>query len=41
MPRRDREQVARALKPIYTAKDADQAQAELEAFDEKGENGSR
>ncbi len=35
VPRRDREQVARALKPIYTAKDADQAQAELEAFDEK------
>ena len=35
MPRREREQVARDLKPIYTAKDADQAQAELEAFDEK------
>ena len=35
VPRRDREQVARNLKPIYTAKDADQAQAELEAFDEK------
>ena len=35
VPRRDREQVARDLKPIYTAKDADQAQAELEAFDEK------
>jgi putative transposase len=35
VPRRDREQVARDLKPIYTAKDADQAQAELETFDEK------
>jgi putative transposase len=35
VPRREREQVARALKPIYTAVDADQAQAELEAFDEK------
>ncbi len=35
VPRRDREQVARDLKPIYTAKDADQAQVELEAFDEK------
>jgi putative transposase len=35
VPRREREQVARELKPIYTAKDADQAQAELEAFDEK------
>ena len=35
VPRREREQVARDLKPIYTAKDADQAQAELEAFDEK------
>jgi putative transposase len=34
VPRREREQVARDLKPIYTAKDADQAQAELEAFDE-------
>jgi len=33
--RRDREQVARDLKPIYTAKDADQAHAELETFDEK------
>lgn len=33
--RREREQVARDLKPIYTAKDADQAQAELETFDEK------
>src|ERR1700693_2111939 len=32
VPRREREQVARDLKPIYTAKDADQAQAELEAF---------
>jgi putative transposase len=35
VPRRERERVARDLKPIYTAKDADQAQAELEAFDEK------
>ena len=35
MPRREREQVARDLKPIYTATDADQAHAELEAFDEK------
>jgi putative transposase len=34
VPRREREQVARDLRPIYTAKDADQAQAELEAFDE-------
>jgi putative transposase len=35
VPRKEREQVARDLKPIYTAKGADQAQAELEAFDEK------
>ena len=35
VPRRERKQVAGDLKPIYTAKDADQAQAELEAFDEK------
>ena len=35
VPRREREQVARGLKPIYTAIDSDQAQAELEAFDEK------
>jgi putative transposase len=35
VPRREREQVARDLKPIYTAKDAEQAQAELEALDEK------
>ena len=35
VPRREREQVARDLKPIYTAVDADVAQAELEAFDEK------
>ena len=34
VPRREREQVARDLKPIYTAIDADAAQAELEAFDE-------
>src|SRR6187200_1109939 len=35
VPRRQREQVARDLKPIYTALDADAAQLELEAFDEK------
>jgi len=35
VPRREREQVARDLKPIYTAADADAAQSELEAFDEK------
>jgi putative transposase len=35
VPRREREQVARDLKPIYTAINADHAQAELEAFDEK------
>ena len=35
VPRREREQVARDLKPIYTAVDADQAHAELETFDEK------
>jgi putative transposase len=35
VPRREREQVARDLKPIYAAVDADQAQSELEAFDEK------
>ena len=35
VPRREREQVARDLKPIYTAIDADHAQAELERFDEK------
>jgi putative transposase len=35
VPRREREQVARDLKPIYTALDADAAQAELERFDEK------
>ena len=35
VPRREREQVARDLKPIYTAKDTDQAHAELETFDEK------
>src|SRR3954464_13767181 len=34
VPRREREQVARDLKPIYTAVDADAAQAALEAFDE-------
>jgi putative transposase len=35
VPRREREQVARDLKPIYTALDADAAQTELERFDEK------
>jgi putative transposase len=35
VPRREREKVARDLRPIYTALDADQAQAELERFDEK------
>jgi putative transposase len=34
VPRREREQVARDLKPIYTAVDADAAQQALEAFDE-------
>jgi putative transposase len=35
VPRREREQVARDLKPIYTAVNADAAQAALETFDEK------
>jgi putative transposase len=35
VPRREREQVARDLNPIYTAVDADAAHAALEAFDEK------
>jgi putative transposase len=35
VPRREREQVARDLKPIYTATDADAAAQELERFDEK------
>jgi putative transposase len=35
VPRRERERVARDLKPIYTAIDADAAQRELERFDEK------
>ena len=35
VPRREREQVARDLKPIYTAVDADAAQAALEQFDDK------
>jgi putative transposase len=35
VPRREREQVARDLKPIYTAADADAAQHALEAFDEQ------
>jgi transposase-like protein len=35
VPRREREQVARDLKPIYTAIDSDAAQAALEVFDEQ------
>jgi putative transposase len=35
VPRREREHVARDLKPIYTALDADAAASELERFDEK------
>src|SRR5215211_1702249 len=35
VPRRERERVARDLKPIYTAIDADAAQRELERFDEQ------
>jgi transposase-like protein len=35
VPRREREQVARDLKPIYTAVDQDAAHAALEAFDER------
>jgi putative transposase len=35
VPRREYDQVARDLKPIYTAVDADAAWAALEAFDEK------
>src|SRR4051794_762749 len=35
VPRREREQVARDLKPIYTAVDADAASQALEAFDEQ------
>ncbi|MGZ6672840.1 MAG: IS256 family transposase [Solirubrobacteraceae bacterium] len=35
VPRREREQVARDLKPIYTAVNADAAQQALERFDEK------
>jgi len=35
VPRRERAQVARDLKPIYTATDADAAQAALEHFDDK------
>jgi putative transposase len=35
VPRKEREQVARDLKPIYTAVDADAAQQALEAFDQK------
>jgi putative transposase len=35
VPRREKERVAKDLKPIYTAIDADAAHRELEAFDEK------
>jgi putative transposase len=35
VPRREREQVAHDLKPIYTAVDQDAAQVALEAFDDK------
>jgi putative transposase len=35
VPRRERERVARDLKPIYTATDADAAQEALERFDEQ------
>jgi putative transposase len=35
VPRREKEQVARDLKPIYTAVDAEAAQAALEQFDER------
>jgi putative transposase len=35
VPRREREQVARDLKPIYTAVDAEGAEAALEAFDQQ------
>src|SRR3954470_4297261 len=35
VPRRERERVARDLKPIYTATDADAAQHALKTFDEK------
>jgi transposase-like protein len=35
VPRREREQVARDLKPIYTAVDQDAAQAALETFDDQ------
>jgi putative transposase len=35
VPRREYDKVARDLKPIYTAVDADAAQVELERFDEK------
>jgi hypothetical protein len=41
VPRREREDVARDLKPIYTAVDADAAQRALGAFDEKWASGSR
>jgi putative transposase len=35
VPRRERERVARDLKPIYTAVDADAAQHALQTFDDK------
>ena len=40
VPRREYDKVAKDLKPIYTALDADAAQAALEAFDEKWGSGS-
>ena len=41
VPRREREQVARDLKPIYTAIDADAAQAGSSASTRSGASGSR
>ena len=41
VPRRERERVARDLKPIYTAIDADAAQQALETFDETWGSGFR
>ena len=40
VPRREREQVARDLKPIYTPVNADAAAHEIERFDEQAGNGS-
>ena len=41
VPRREREQVARELKPIYTAVDADAAPQALEESTTSGASGSR